>query len=277
MRLVWQLAAVAAVAFIGGRGVMAVDGDPWLTLCIGVLTAVLSVPVYGWVVRRTERRTVTEVAPRGAAGAVVRGTLLGGTLFALVIVNIAFLEGYTVNGLGSPVGAVGLLGYMAAAAVTEEVMYRGVLFRIIEGRAGTWGSLLLTSVPFGLLHLLNENATLWGGVAVVIAGGMLAACYAATRSLWLPIGLHFGWNFAAGGVFSTEVSGNGTPQGLLDAEMSGPTLLTGGAFGPEGSLYSVVFCLLTMFAFLWSARRRGRLVPMRRRSARAADVTTLSR
>ncbi|RCV56289.1 CPBP family intramembrane glutamic endopeptidase [Marinitenerispora sediminis] len=277
MRLVWQFAAVAAVAFLGGQGVMAVQGDPWLTLAIGLLTAVVSVPVYRWVVRRTERRPVTELAGRGAVTATGLGTLIGVAVFAAVIVNIAFLGGYQVHGLGSVTGVVGLLGFMAAAAVTEELMWRGVLFRIIEQRTGTWIALALTGLVFGLSHLLNPHASLWGAIAIAIeAGGMLTAAYVATRSLWLPIGLHFGWNFAASAIFSTEVSGNDTAQGLLDATMSGPVLLTGGEFGPEGSLYSIVFCVLATIVFMWLARRRGRLVPRRRRGSRTA-ATTLPR
>ncbi|WP_373304434.1 hypothetical protein [Streptomyces anandii] len=100
------------------------------------------------------------------------------------------------------------------------------------------------------------------------AGWMPAAAYAATRTLWAPIGLHFGWNFAAAGGFGTEVSGNGSTHGLLDAPTSGPALLSGGEFGPEASLYSVLFCVLAAVAFLLPARRRGRLTPGRRRAER---------
>lgn len=276
MRLLWQLLAVAAVAFLGGQGLIAVQDNPWLTLVLGILVAVVSVFVYRWVVRRTEHRTVTEMAWKGAAASTSWGTLLGVGLFALVIVNIAFLGGYQVHGLGSPMSALALVGFMAAAAVTEEVMWRGVLFRIIEERTGTWISLGLTGLAFGLVHMVNPHATLWGAIAIAIeAGGMLTAAYIATRSLWLPIGLHFGWNIAGSAIFSTEVSGNDTPQGLLDATMSGPTLLTGGGFGPEGSMYSVVFCVIATMVFMWIARRRGRIVPARRRAERSAATTTL--
>lgn len=106
---------------------------------------------------------------------------------------------------------------------------------------------------------------------------MLAAAYAATRNLWVPIGLHFGWNFAAAGIFSTEVSGNDTPQGLLDTVTSGPTWVTGGAFGPEGSVYTVLFGVLITLGFLWLAHRRGNLVPRRSRAERTAAPTTLPR
>jgi membrane protease YdiL (CAAX protease family) len=278
MRLVWQLVAVAAVAFAGGQGLAAVQGNPWLTLALGVLTAVLAVVVYGWVVRRTEHRPSTEVEWSGAGAAIGRGMLIGIALFGAVIVNIAFLGGYEVTGLGSVTGAVGLFGFMAAAAVTEELMFRGVLFRIIEERTGTWIALALTGVLFGLSHLLNPHASWWGAIAIAIeAGGMLTFAYVATRKLWVPIGLHFGWNFAASGIFSTEVSGNDTPQGLLDAATSGPALITGGDFGPEASPYSVLFCVLTTIVFMWLARRRGHLVPRRRRAARAETTTTLPR
>lgn len=275
MRMVWQLVAVTAVAFVGGQGVAAVQGKPWLVLALGLVTAVLSVLVYGWVVRRTERRPAADVARKGSVITTGRGTLVGIGLFAAVIVNIAFLGGYHVHGLGSVTGAVGLLGFMAAAAATEEVMFRGVLLRITEERAGTWIAMALNSVLFGLWHMLNPDASWWGAVSIMIgAGTMLSAAYIATRSLWLPIGLHFGWNFAASAIFSTEVSGNDTAQGILEASTSGPMLVSGGAFGPEASLYAVLFPVLGTIVFLWLAHRRGRLVPRRRadRVATPADV-----
>jgi membrane protease YdiL (CAAX protease family) len=277
MRVVWQLLAVAAVAFAGQQLVAAVAGNPWLTLLFGGLTAVLAVVGYRWVVRKTEHRPVTELAGPGAGLALGRGTLIGLALFGLVIANIALLGDYDVRGWGSFPGAAGLLGFMAAAAVTEELLFRGILFRVIEKWTGTWLALVLTGLLFGLSHLFNPHASLWGAIAIAIeAGGLLTAAYVATRKLWVPIGVHFGWNFAAAGIFGTEVSGNGTPQGLLDAVTSGPSIITGGDFGPEGSLYSVLFCVLATSGFLWLAHRRGRLVP-RRRAERVDDVTTLSR
>ncbi|WP_405583841.1 CPBP family intramembrane glutamic endopeptidase [Streptomyces sp. NBC_01092] len=278
MRLVWQFVAVAVVAFVGGQGLAAVEDTPLLQLAIGVPTAVLAVLVYGWVVRRTERRPATEVALEGAPLAIGRGTLIGVALFAMVMTNLFASGYYEVDGLGSVTGSLGLFGFMAAAAVTEELMFRGILFRIAEERIGTWIALALTGALFGLVHLLNPNASLWGATAIAIeAGGMLTAAYVATRKLWVPIGVHFGWNFAAGGIFSTEVSGNNTAQGLLDSATSGPKLVTGGDFGPEGSVYSVLFCVLATIAFMWLAYRRGHVVPRGRRAARIEGTATLPR
>jgi membrane protease YdiL (CAAX protease family) len=274
MRLLKQFGAVAVVAAVGSFGVNAVHWNTLLTLILGIATAVLCLLTYAWVVRRTERREPVEVARRGAGAAVGRGVLIGVGMFAVVIANIAFLGGYRVDGWGSAAGALALFGFMAAAAVTEELIFRGILFRIVEGRLGTWGALALTSLLFGASHLLNPNATVWSALAIAIeAGGMLAAAYAATRTLWVPIGLHFGWNFAEGAIFGTDVSGQSAPKGLLDGVMSGPAAISGGEFGPEASLYAVVAGLIVTLVFLRLASRRGHLVAPRRRIAPAATLT----
>jgi membrane protease YdiL (CAAX protease family) len=271
MRLVKQLVCVGVVAFGGTLAVGAVNWNAPLTLLLGCATAVLTLMVYAWIVRRTEKRAPVDVGRRGAAGALGRGMMLGFGLFAMVIAAIASVGDYRVEGWGSVSGAITLLGSMTAAAVTEEVLFRGVLFRVVEGRLGTWWALALTGVLFGASHLINPHASLWGAISIAVeAGGMLAAAYAATRTLWLPIGLHFAWNFAEGGLFGTDVSGANQPQGLLHGVMSGSTWITGGDFGPEGSLYSVLAGIIVTTVFLAIAGRRGSLV--RRRRQRAAEV-----
>ncbi|MFH8490916.1 lysostaphin resistance A-like protein [Streptomyces longisporoflavus] len=278
MRFVWQFLAVMVMYAITGGAISAVKDNDWLSLVVGLASAALAILVYAWVVRRTEHRAAPDVAREGAVAKTGWGMLIGVGMFGAVIANLYTAGHYEIDGLASPVGAVGLVGFMAGAAVAEEVVYRGVLFRLIEERTGTYIALVLTGVVFGLSHLLNENATLWGAIAIAVeAGFMLAAAYAATRNLWVPIGVHFGWNFAAAGIFSTEVSGNGANQGLLDTATSGPTLLTGGEFGPEGSVYAVGFGAMLTIVFLWLAHRRGNIKTRTRRAARVDSPATLSR
>ncbi|GAA0349958.1 CPBP family intramembrane metalloprotease [Actinoallomurus spadix] len=276
MRLLKQLLPVMVVALVGGQLVTAVGDDALLRLVIGTVAAVLAVLVYAWTVRWSERRAPVEVALKGAPVRLGLGLLIGVAWFSAVIGNIAFNKDYRIDGFGSVSGPIGLFGFMAAAAVTEELMFRGVLFRIMEGRTGTYVAMVVTSVLFGGYHLLNPDATLWGAIAIAVeAGGTLAAAYAATRNLWVPIGLHFGWNFAEAAIFSTEVSGNGSNDGLLHSVMSGPAYITGGKFGPEASPSAVTFGVLLTIVFMWLAHRRGNVVP-RRRSARVAAAQTLA-
>jgi membrane protease YdiL (CAAX protease family) len=277
MRFLKQLVVVGGVAFLGGQAVAAGSGNAWLTLLLGAATAVLATLAYRWIVGRTERRAPTELARAGAGRAIGLGALIGFGMCVAVIVNIAFVGDYHVHGFGSVTGMLGLFGFMAAAAVTEELVFRGILFRIVEERAGTWLALTLTGVLFGLSHLFNPHASLWGAIAIAVeAGFMLAAAYLATRTLWVPIGLHFGWNFALGGIFGAEVSGNGASKGLLDASTSGSSLLSGGTFGPEGSVYTVLAGVVLTVVFLWLARRRGNIVPRRRRAEPAGSTATLA-
>jgi hypothetical protein len=121
-------------------------------------------------------------------------------------------------------------------------------------------SVVVSSLFFGLTHLINGNATLWGALAIAVEGGaMLAVAYTVTQSLWLPIGLHFAWNFLQGGVFGTAVSGAAAEPGLLRTVLSGPEALTGGSFGPEAGLFALLCCGVVTALLL----RRAKLIPRR--------------
>lgn len=272
MRLVKQLGAVAGVAVAGSAAVHAVQGSWPLAVAVGGAAAALMMLTYRWVVRRTEQRAVVELGPAAAARDVGRGFAGAMLLVAVVIGVIALLGGYRVDGWGSPAAAASFLGLTLAAVAAEELVFRGVLQRHLEHRAGTWIALAVTGLLFGAIHLVNPDATLWGALAIAVeAGGLLGAAYVATRTLWLPIGLHLGWNLGVGGVFSTVVSGADTPPGLLDGVTSGHVLLSGGAFGPEASIVAVLACSLGTVVLLRLARRRGHIVPRPRRAARPGD------
>ncbi|MES2866579.1 MAG: CPBP family intramembrane glutamic endopeptidase, partial [Actinomycetota bacterium] len=128
-------------------------------------------------------------------------------------------------------------------------------------RWGTWLALAVSAVLFGLVHLVNPGATVWGAIAIAVeAGLMLAAAYVATGSLWLSIGLHLGWNIATVAIFGTVTSGSESRGAIVTATTSGPDWLTGGAFGPEASVIAVIVCSAATAVLIRIARRRGRIV-----------------
>ncbi|MEU8575028.1 CPBP family intramembrane glutamic endopeptidase [Streptomyces asoensis] len=254
-------------------GMRAVAGDnPVLSLTAGAATVVLSLTVYAAAVRFLEQRPVRELDPAQARSGLRTGVLIGLGAFVATLAAIALCGGYGTKGGVSVGGAVTVLGMMAGIAVVEELLFRGVVFRLVEDLLGTRGALAVSGLLFGSLHLVNSGATVWGALAIAVeAGLMLGAAYAATRALWLPIGLHFGWNFALSGIFGVTVSGNeDMPAGLLHGVLSGPEAITGGGFGPEASVFAILVCAVPTVVLLRTAERRGRL--RTRRQARSAET-----
>ena len=188
------------------------------------------------------------------------GLAIGFALFSVVMAILWAMGVYHPAGWGTTKGIAGALALAVMAGIMEELLFRAVLFRLSSRIIGTWGALLFTSALFGVAHLGNKGATLGSGIAIMLeAGVLLGAAYVVTQRLWLPIGLHIGWNFTEGSVFSMQVSGNTSDTGLLRGSLSGSQALTGGAFGPESSIVAVIVCLLVAVALLYRAIRLGRI------------------
>jgi len=254
------------IVMIAVNAIASALATPLVALVVGPGMGVLVLWFYAWLVRRVEKRAVDELARPGAVKRLVGGAAGGLGLAAVTIGTIALLGGYQVTGWGTIAGALTVVGMMCAVAVAEEVLFRGVILQLLQRRFGTWIALAGSAVLFGLFHLLNPDATLWGAVAIAVeAGMMLGAAFVATRSLWLPIGLHLGWNVALAAIFGTVTSGSDVQGALLTAVTHGPVWLTGGEFGPEASLIAVVACsVVTTLLLVW-AHRNGRIVARPRR------------
>jgi membrane protease YdiL (CAAX protease family) len=230
----------------------------------GALLIVPSVvSAYFLFVRVIERRPVAELSRRLFAAEIGIGWALGAALFlatAGLLIASGVLE---ITGTGEPVVLATALVGSLGPAFFEELLFRGVLFRILEQALGSWIALVGSALVFGGLHLVNPDATLQGAAAIALeAGLMLGAAYMLTRRLWLAIGIHAAWNYLQGGVFGISVSGTGA-IGYLKSELAGPGLLSGGKFGAEGSVFAVGVCLAAFVVMLLLARRRGHLVAPR--------------
>jgi hypothetical protein len=109
---------------------------------------------------------------------------------------------------------------------------------------------------------LFQGATAATSAAIAVeAGVLLGACFLLVRNLWLPIGLHIGWNFTEGGVFGAPISGHAA-QGLVRVRLQGPDAITGGGFGPEASPAAMGVCVIVAAFILYGAWRRGEWRPV---------------
>lgn len=180
------------------------------------------------------------------------------THFEVTRFRIPFAEAFLVD----------LLGFIAVG-INEELAFRGYLLKnMAEGfsgkrigpRAAIVLAFVVSSALFGFAHATNPGATVLSTANVALAGLLLGLPYMLTGELSMAIGIHIAWNLFEGTVFGFAVSGGAPPTHLIDLDVHGPELWTGGAFGPEGGLCAVIWILVACVVILiWNRFRRGNI------------------
>jgi len=137
------------------------------------------------------------------------------------------------------------------SATTEELVFRGYPFQKLVESLGAAGAVALASICFGLMHLGNPDHTLFSTLNTMLVGVALSIAYLRTRALWLPVGIHFAWNYMQGFVFGLPISGFRLPASVLTPHVHGGAWLTGSDYGPEGGLLCTIVVIgAGLFLFL---------------------------
>jgi uncharacterized protein len=237
-------------------------GDPFKSVQHIVALAIAGFAVYGAYAFFIEQRAVSELSLPGMGRELGIGLLVGAGLYAACELILIALGIYRITGLNSWSVMIPAIAMALSSGVFEELLFRGVLYRSIETWFGSWVALVVSSLVFGLTHLMNPEATLEGALFIAVeAGILLAGAYMLTRRLWLSMGFHVAWNYTQSAVFSSVVSGNEAAQGLIRSTVKGPDFLTGGNFGLESSVLSLLLCTSTGIAMVVMAVKRGKIVP----------------
>ena len=235
---------------------------------IGIfLFAVLAYWAY---VRLVEKRGAREL--RIGPLPIALGAIAGSLLIAVAMLLMFALGAYEVNAYrGLQEGLLGVAGLIVVAAVLEELIYRCILFRILETAMGTVWALWLQSLVFALMHIANieDRASTQELVTTVVAGTLIGAFWTLvfmhTRNLWVVAANHAAWNFTIilAGVPLSGIEGWRQLAPLASEcrdPACGPTWLTGGVFGPEDSLVTTVMVAASALAMLYWAKRKHRLM-----------------
>ena len=267
--LVAMLIAIAIVLIVSGFSAFLADRAPPIAgftanMRFGVICAVLLMVAYELVIRHLGERKRDDYRDPKALRHLLLGLGAGLAVFSVAVALAAALGVYTITGKGDLSGlAAAVISAALFPAISEELVFRGILFRWLEEWGGSWVALVLTSALFGAGHLANPHASWIAAVGIALeAGVMLGAAYMLSRSLWLPMGIHAAWNFAQGEIYDIPVSG--TPvHGIVQANLGGAPLLTGAGFGLEASLTAIVPATLFGVWLLWLAIRKGELMAPR--------------
>jgi membrane protease YdiL (CAAX protease family) len=272
----WFLRLVVGIAIVIASVVAAVKileyfvplsvagGDPLkrslLDLAEKVIIAIIAVALYLQFCRLTEIRDPGLFGGRRKWGELGFGVFLGALLLSCTVATLWALGMYQVQSSVVvsqwPLIIVNGLAIAAQAAILEELLVRGIILRLLCERFGDIAALVISALLFGALHLANPHSSLLiaAGLAAQ-AGVLLGAAYLLTRHLWLPIGLHFAWNFGQATVYGGALSGT-TTHAIISAKLTDPTWLSGGEFGVEGSVFATLFCLIAAMILLWRYARK---------------------
>jgi hypothetical protein len=197
---------------------------------------------------------VFEQKPLGVVGLAfhpdwVKELCVGVGIGGIMMVSVSGVEGLLapVRFVRNPLPASAELAYgsglflvLLISATNEELAFRGYPFQKLVESLGPLGAVAVSSACFGLAHLGNPHHTWISTINTMLIGIPFSIAYLRTRSLWMPVGMHFSWNYVQGFVFGLPVSGFTFPHSLLKAQVRDATWLTGSDYGPEGGLFSTV-------------------------------------
>jgi len=266
----------ASLGVVGLMSAAGVDQIGWLYSFAQIIAAVVA---YAVVCLLEGRRHPIELAP-SRVGGVLTGLPIGALAMLLVFGLAVALGAREVRGFNphySPWEMLAMVGL--GAGIAEEIIFRGILYRLVEGWLGTWVALAVSAAVFGGVHLTNPEGTVWGAVAIALeAGIMFGLLYAVTRSLWVVMGVHAAWNVMQGPILGSAISGaTRDGDGFVRSYATGPELLSGGVFGLEASILSVVLMLAFSAVLLRVVLQHRLVVPpfwVRRRRDRELSQPT---
>ncbi len=195
-----------------------------------------------------ESRTNLLLGVAGGAGA---ACLILGSSLVFGIAELRPDPAYPAN----PVSFLLVSLALVFGAAGEELMFRGYGFQVLLARLGPFATILPVSVLFGVFHSGNQGATPLGIVNTTAWGVLLGVAFLRSGDLWLPIGLHFGWNWVLP-VFGMKLSGFTMNIAGYSVHWKVGDLWSGGAYGPEGGILTSIV-LVGLGFYLWKAPIQG--------------------
>lgn len=239
--LVCGIAMIATNALL--KMMLGIEGD-FPRIIRWILSTTVLVSTYYYFFRYFEGREVAELKRQYFLRETVTGLFVGIGLVGLIVLILYIFGFYAVKSMGEFSVLPLLFLFFVTAAALEEVIFRGIIYRIIEDTWGTKSALIVSALLFGSAHLFNDGVDIFSVISVASGGLFLGLLYSLKGRLWLPIAFHAGWNWTLGSL-GTVVSGNEDLPTFLEVTLTGPEFMTGGAFGLENSIITIVLILLS--------------------------------
>jgi membrane protease YdiL (CAAX protease family) len=246
-----------------GRSLLASTqfSENFRSIILAIAESALALWTYTFLFRVYEKRKIGELSTDAFRKNAVIGFTTGFVLQSIFILIIYLTGNYSVIRINQVSSLLPSFAAALTAGFVGEIVIRGIFFRLTEEKLGTVFALIICVLLFAIMHLNVKGASVLSVSSTAIeAGLLLSAGYIFSRSLWLPIFLHFAWDFAEPGVFGAINPGITLDQSLITSKIEGPLILTGGQQGPQTSIQSLILCTIASLIFLWMARKKNNFI-----------------
>jgi uncharacterized protein len=213
---------------------------------------------YFFLFRLYDKRKITELSVKHLPKEMFGGFLLGFLTISLSIFILYLLGYYQVISITTTNYPVKLFTTLLVAALIEDLLHRGLIVREMENWLGTNVAIVIGMVV-ELQHIFNPHSNLFSLFLYLIWGFSMAMMFIYTKRIWLPYFFHIGWNFAQP-FYGSNLTGLDDMGSIIQSEFNGPELLTGGAVGIEGSIFTALFLLFIGITLYYLAKKEGKIV-----------------
>lgn len=266
VKIIVGVAAIVSIVFVTQTFGQTLLGKSSLSeneqnFILALLNSGFALVVYIFLFRFYEKRNVTELSPSNFFSFASIGFASGFILQSLFILIIFLLAQYSILHTNAISAVIPGFNASFTAGFVAELLIVGVFFRIMEEKLGTSIALIILSIIFLIIHANAKNATWLSVLSTATQSGILIpATFVLSRSLWLPIFLHFAWDFAEPGIYGGINPGNNINESLFTCKINGAEIITGGLNGPQNSIQALIICLIVSIILLLLAKRKNKFI-----------------
>lgn len=228
--------------------------DPIIN-CVSFIVLLVS---YFYLFRLYDKRKITEISIKYLPKEMFGGFVLGFFTISLSIFLLYLLGYYQVISITTTHYSIKLFTVLIVAALIEDLFHRGLIVRVLENWLGT-NITIIIGMLIETQHIFNPNANLFSLFTDLVWGFTMTMFFVYTKRIWLPFFFHLGWNFAQP-FYGSNLTGLDDMGSIIQSKFNGPELLTGGAVGIEGSIFTPTFSLIIGITLYYFAKKEGKII-----------------
>jgi uncharacterized protein len=225
---------------------------------IHCVSFIVLLAAYYYLFRLYDKRKITELSIKYLLKEMFGGFFFGFSTISLSIFILYLLGHYQAFSITTTHYSVRFFTVLIFAALVEDLFHRGLIVRVMENWLGTHIAIVIAMLV-ELQHIFNPNSNLFSFFYYLIWGFTMAMMFIYTKRIWLPYFFHIGWNFSQP-FYGSNLTGVDDMGSIIQSKFTGPELLTGGAVGIEGSIFTASFLLIIGIVLYYLAKKEGKIV-----------------